>query len=318
MDAPAPAAGGAASAPAAAAPGPAEWEAFRETGKAMVDAIADYYGSLARGERPVKPVGVSPGYLRPLLPSAAPEEPRSFSDVMADVNSAILPGVTHWQHPSFFAFFPANTSPPAMLGDMLSHALGVIGFSWAASPACTELETVVLDWLAGLCDVGPKWRSDGTGGGVIQGTASEATLVALLAAKARAVARAKADAGASSSGGAPLDAGALTGRFVVYASDQAHSSVQKAVMVAGLQPAQFVTLPASPASGYALDPAALAAAMDADVAAGRVPLLVVASSGTTSSGAFDPLADVAAVAARHGAWVHVDAVSGQCRLYACR
>jgi glutamate/tyrosine decarboxylase-like PLP-dependent enzyme len=266
----------------------------------MVDAIADYYAALARCDYPVKS-RVTPGYLRPQLPASAPEAPESFEAIMRDVQAKIMPGVTHWQHPNFYAFFSANSSPPALLGDMLSNAINCIGFSWVASPAATELETVVMDWLVHLLGLPAGFKSQGTGGGVIQGTASEATLVALVAARAKALAQ----LGGHGSGLGPApaaagDAGALASRLVCYASEQAHSSVKKAVMISGLQLSQFKTIPAPREQGYAMDPTALAAAMAADVAAGRIPFFVVATTGTTSSGAFDPIAPIAAACRETG------------------
>jgi len=258
----------------------------------MVDEIADYYAALAAGEYPVK-ARVSPGYLRPLLPAAAPEAGESLDAILADVHAKIMPGITHWQAPGFFAFFPANSSPPALLGDMLSDAINCIGFSWVASPACTELETIVLDWLVPLIGLPATFASAGTGGGVIQSSASDATLVALLAARARAA------AAAAASGTTPP-------RYVVYASEHAHSSVRKAASVMGLGDDAFRAIPA-PGPTYAMDVAALETAMAADAASGAQPIAVVATLGTTSSGAFDPLRGVTAAASRHGAWVHVDA-----------
>uniref|UniRef100_A0A8C7XF51 Aromatic-L-amino-acid decarboxylase n=1 Tax=Oryzias sinensis TaxID=183150 RepID=A0A8C7XF51_9TELE len=161
---------------------------FRRRGKEMVDHVADYLEKIE--ERPVYP-DVEPGYLRSLIPTEAPVEPDSYEDIMKDVERVIMPGITHWHSPNFFAYFPAASSYPAMLADMLCSAIGCIGFSWAASPACTELETVMLDWLGKMLQL-PECFLAGThghGGGVIQGTASEATLVSLLAARCKAIRR---------------------------------------------------------------------------------------------------------------------------------
>nr|XP_061789329.1 aromatic-L-amino-acid decarboxylase-like isoform X3 [Nerophis lumbriciformis] len=161
---------------------------FRRRGKEMVDFVADYLENLE--QRPVYP-DVEPGYLRSLIPTEAPLEPETYDDIMKDVERVIMPGITHWQSPYFYAYFPAASSYPAMLADMLCGAIGCIGFSWAASPACTELETVMLDWLGRMLQL-PECFIAGThghGGGVIQGTASEATLMSLLAARCKAIRR---------------------------------------------------------------------------------------------------------------------------------
>lgn len=271
----------------------------------MVDEIADYYARLSSPEAADVPVRsrASPGYLLSALPAAAPEAPESLDAVLADVHKHIMPGVSHWQHPSWFAFFPAQSSPPALLGDMLSDALAVIGFSWVASPACTELETVVMDWLARLVALPDDFCSSAGkgGGGVIQGTASEATLCALLAAKARALAALrKSSPPAPGADEAAWEAAAVA-RLTVYMSDQAHSSVKKAAMVAGIPLANVRVLSAPAEHGYALPANALMSAVAADVAAGRIPIFAVATLGTTSSGAFDPVKDIgAAIAAYNG------------------
>lgn len=271
----------------------AKWEAFRTQGKEMVDFIADFYQGIEA--LPVKSQ-VEPGYLAKALPKTAPEHGEDFGDIMADVQKHIVPGVTHWQHPSFFSYFPANTSGPSLLGDMLSGTFGCISFSWVASPAATELETIVMDWLGQMVALPEAFLSKGTGGGVIQGTASEATLVALLAARAKALKTLNADG---------QDARAFKDRLVAYHSDQAHSSVAKAGMIAGLDASQFRKLPS--AEDCTFDPDTLATAIAEDKAKGLVPFFVVATSGTTSSGAFDPLSAIGDVAAENGMWVHVDA-----------
>ncbi|KAG2449038.1 hypothetical protein HYH02_005790 [Chlamydomonas schloesseri] len=260
-------------------------------GHAMVDMIADYYESLPSLPR-VSP-DVQPGFLRGALPPNAPEQPESFEAVMADVRDKLMPGVVHWQSPSFFAYFPSNYSFPAALADMWSSVLGMVGFSWAAGPVATELEMAMMDWLADLCGLPPAFKCNGgagPGGGVIQGTTSEAVVVALLAARARALA------------GRPV---ADRLKLVAYSSDQAHSCFKKACMIAGMDHVRL--LPASAEHDWALQPEALKAAIEADVAAGLIPCFVMASVGTTSSCAVDPVAQLAAAAAGSGAWFHVDA-----------
>src|SRR6201984_3031095 len=190
-------------------------EEFRRRGKAMVDWIADYYDRVE--SFPVLSQA-KPGELRAALPAHAPERGESFDAMMADVERLILPGLTHWQSPNFFAYFPSNNSFPSILGEMLSAGLGVQGMLWATSPACTELETHVLDWVADMLALPAAFRSDGAGGAVLQDSGSSATLCALLAARERA------------SGGTTNREG-VRRPLTVYASSQAHSSVEKAVRI---------------------------------------------------------------------------------------
>jgi aromatic-L-amino-acid decarboxylase len=264
---------------------------FRRHGHAVVDWIADYYRRIE--SFPVLSQ-VSPGDIRAGLPDAPPETGEPFEDVLRDLDEKILPGITHWQHPSFFAYFPANASGPAILGDLLASGLGVQGMLWATSPAATELETHVLDWLATLLGLPGRFRSDGPGGGVIQHTASDAALVALLAALHR------------SSGGRTGPAGVAAGRFAVYTSNQTHSSVEKACRIAGLGADALRKIDVDPAT-MAARPDHLRSLIAADRAAGVVPTLVVASVGATGTGSVDPVREFAAIAKDVGAWLHVDA-----------
>jgi aromatic-L-amino-acid decarboxylase len=211
---------------------------------------------------------------------------------MRDLDDVILPGITHWQSPGFFAYFPTGTSGPSILGELLSAGLGVQGMLWSTSPACTELEAHVLDWLVEMLALPAAFRSDGAGGGVIQDTASSATLCALLAARERAT---------GFTGGAR----GTDPRLVAYGSGQAHSSLEKAVRIAGLGTDRLRLIDVD--GRFAMRPEALERAMDEDRAAGRLPCFVLATVGTTSSNAFDPLGPIGAVARRHGAWLHVDA-----------
>ena len=264
-------------------------EEFRRWGRAVVDWIADYYERvdslpvLSRAE---------PGQVRAALPPHPPERGEPFDEMLADVDRVILPGLTHWQSPSFFAFFPANTSFPSILGELLSAGLGVQGMLWATSPACTELETHVLDWVAEMLELPAAFRSDGPGGGVIQDTASSAALCALLAARERATGLATNERGCD-------------GRLTAYASDQAHSSIEKAVRIAGIGRENLRLVPVD--EGYAMRPEALAEAIRRDRAAGKEPFLVVATVGTTSSNAIDPLPEIGRICRDEGLWLHVDA-----------
>lgn len=257
---------------------------FRRLGHELIDWIADYHRHLE--ERPVQSP-VEPGWVRRQLPPDPPAGGEDLSGLTDELDRIIVPGLTHWQHPSFFGFFPANASYPAILGELLSAGLGVQGMLWSSSPALTELETHVLDWLVELCGLPGRFRSDGPGGGVIQGSASEATLCAVLAARARA--------------GGPAEHHRLVG----YASSQAHSSVDKAFAVAGLAPDQLRHVPVD--DRYALEADALAEMVAEDVAAGRRPFFVMGTVGTTSSTAIDPIPAIAEVCAEHGVWLHVDA-----------
>lgn len=267
-------------------------ERFRREGRAVVDWLADYWAGLEA--RRVAPT-VAPGDVRGALPAAAPEAPESLAAVLADLDRVIVPALTHWQHPGFFAYFPASTAPPSILGELLAAGLGVQGMLWSTSPACTELETHVLDWLAALLGLPPRLSSSGPGGGVILDSASSGVLVALVAARERAT------AGRTNATGVGAAPGALT----VYASADAHSCVEKGVGIAGLGRDSLRRIPVDAAG--AMDIAVLERSLADDAAAGRRPCLVVATVGTTARGGIDPVPAVAAAAARHGAWVHVDA-----------
>lgn len=264
-------------------------EQFRQYGRELVDWIADYWQRVE--EFPVLS-RVKPGEIRSQLPASPPEQSESFDAVMRDVEEIILPGVTHWQSPNFFAYFPANASGPSILGELLCAGLGVQGMSWTTSPACTELETHVLDWLVELMDLPEKFHSSGRGGGVIQHTASDATLCALLAARERATAFKSNEAG-------------VDNRLVAYASDQAHSSVEKAVKIAGLGRAGLRLIPSD--ENFAMRVDALRETIRADESRGLKPYFVCATVGTTSSNAIDPLGDIGQVCREADVWLHVDA-----------
>ena len=270
---------------------------FRRCGHALVERIARYmeeverYPVLSRAE---------PGSVREGLPRAAPEHGEPFSDVLRDVDEIVMPGITHWQSPNFFAYFPANASGPAILGDLLSSGLGVQGMLWATSPACTELETHVLDWLVDLLGLPDRFRSSAAGGGVIQDTASSSALTALLAARERA------SDGAVNEHGVGFGAGTGRGpRLTVYTSRHAHSSIEKAVKIAGLGRGNLRLVDVD--ARHAMRPDALECAIAADRAGGAVPVMVSATVGTTSSGAVDPVRTIGEVCRRESIWLHVDA-----------
>ncbi len=263
---------------------------FRRQGHAIIDWIADYWTTLA--QRPVTPSD-PPGTVAARLPASPPEQGESFDAIVADLDTVVAPGLTHWQHPGFFGYFPANTSGPSVLGDLVSAGLGVQGMLWATGPACTEIETVMLDWLAQLLDLPARFRSTGTGGGVIQDSASSATLVATLAALHRA-------------GGGRWRTDGVDRRYRVYTSSQGHSSIEKAARVAGLGDHGVRVIDVDPDT-LAMDPTALRAAIAADLATGVVPALVVATIGTTSTTAIDPLPKIGEICREYGLWLHVDA-----------
>ncbi|XP_049862345.1 aromatic-L-amino-acid decarboxylase-like isoform X1 [Schistocerca gregaria] len=268
---------------------------FRVRGKEMVDYICEYMETLDK--RRVTP-SIEPGYLRPLLPEEAPQEPEDWRDIMRDVESKIMPGVTHWQHPRFHAYFPSGNSYPSILGDMLGDAIGCIGFSWAASPACTELETIVLDWLGkaiGLPNDFLAFAEGSKGGGVIQTSASECVLVTMLAARAQAIRRLKQQQ--------PLaEEASLLARLIGYCSKESHSCVEKAAMIC------FVRLRIlEPDDKCCLRGETLRQAMEEDEALGHIPFFVSTTLGTTSCCSFDDLQEIGPVCRSFPCvWLHVD------------
>jgi aromatic-L-amino-acid decarboxylase len=261
-----------------------EPERFRREARAVVDWIADYWATLE--SRAVTP-RVEPGGIRAALPAAAPEQPEPLAAVLADLDRVILPGLVHWQHPSFFGYFPASTCGPSILGELLAAGLGVQGMLWATAPACTELETHCVEWLRNLLGLPERFAAPGPGGGVIQDSASSGTLCAIIAARDRALA---------AHAGRPL---------VAYCSIDAHSSVEKGLRIAGIEAAGLRRIPLD--AGGAMDATALSAALETDAAAGLRPFVGAATVGTTACGAFDPVSAIAAAAGRHAAWLHVDA-----------
>ena len=262
-------------------------EEFRAAGHELIDWIADY-----RARIPELPVAaqVRPGEVASGLADRAPESPEPFADVLSDLERVVVPGITQTQHPAFFGWFPSNASLASVLGDMASDGLAGLGITWQSAPALTEVEEVVTDWLRELTGLSSEWV------GAIHDTASTACLVALLAAREHASDFSE-DRGGLQSEQAPL---------VVYTSPHAHSSVVKAALLAGFGRDNLRLVDVDPTT-YAMRPEALAAAMAADVAAGRKPAAVVAAVGTTGTTAMDPVAEIVAVAKEYGAWVHVDA-----------
>lgn len=262
---------------------------FRRHAKLLVDWIADYY---ERVESLPVLSQAKPGEIRSQLPERAPETGEPFETMMADVERLILPGITHWQSPNFFAYFPSNASFPSILGEMLSAGLDVQGMLWATSPACTELETHVLDWLVDMLGLPEAFGSSGSGGGVIQDTASSASLCALLAGRERATSYASNERGCD-------------GRLTAYTSSQAHSSIEKAVKIAGLGLANLRLIDVD--SRFAMRPESLEVRLQQDRSSGRIPCFVCATAGTTSSNALDPIREIGRICRQYGVWLHVDA-----------
>jgi aromatic-L-amino-acid decarboxylase len=261
---------------------------FRRYGRAVVDWIADYY---ERVESLPVLSRVKPGEIRALLPPEPPLQGEPFEKILEDMNRVVLPGITHWQSPSFFAFFPANASGPSILGDLLSSGLGVQGMLWSTSPACTEVETHVMDWTADMMGLPEKFKSTGTGGGVIQDSASSASLCALLAGRERATKLMSNEKGCD-------------GRLVAYSSTQTHSSVEKAVKIAGIGRRNLRLIEVD--DTFALRPDLLADQIRKDRQGGLIPCYVCATIGTTSSNAIDPLPEIGKICRREGIWLHVD------------
>ncbi|TPG57700.1 aspartate aminotransferase family protein [Roseomonas nepalensis] len=259
---------------------------FRATGHQLIDWIADYRRDIAR--HPVRS-RVAPGEIRAALPAAPPELPEGMAAVLADLDRLVMPGVTHWQSPRFFGYFPANAPLAGVLGDLVSTGLGVVGLSWQSGPALTELEEVVTDWVRQMVGLSEAWS------GVIQDTASTSTLVALICARERATGFAMAR------GGLQAEASPL----IVYVSAQSHSSVDKAALLVGIGRDGVRLVPTDEAGAMRAD--ALDAMVGEDLARGLRPCAVVATTGTTATTALDPVGAVAAVTRRHGLWLHVDA-----------
>jgi aromatic-L-amino-acid decarboxylase len=270
---------------------------FREYGRAVVDWIADYYENVEN--YPVLS-RVAPGDIFNSLPAAAPQQGEPFDDILADVSTLVMPGITHWQSPSFFAYFPANASGPSILGDFLSSGLAVQGMIWATSPACTEVETRILDWVVGMLGLPEKFLSSSSGGGVIQDTASSSALCSMLAARERAT-------------GYSINKKGGTGKLIAYASTQGHSSMEKAAMVAGIGVDNLRLVDVD--ETYSMRPDLLEQQIQKDIDGGLTPFWVGATIGTTSSNAIDPLTDIGKVCQKYEIWMHVDgAMSGTAAL----
>jgi aromatic-L-amino-acid decarboxylase len=262
-------------------------EEFRAAGHRLIDWIADYRASV--DERPVM-ARTEPGDIKRQLPAHPPVDPEPFDALVRDLDRIIVPGLSHWQHPQFFGYFPCNGSLASVLGDYVSTGLGVLGLAWQSSPALTEVEEVATDWMRQMLGLSDGWS------GVIQDTASTSTLLALICARERTTAF------SASRGGLQAESSPL----IVYTSAHSHSSVDKAALLAGFGRANIRVVPHD-ATTYAMRPEALASAIESDRRAGARPCAIVATAGSTTSTAFDPLDAIGRIASAHGVWLHVDA-----------
>ncbi|MCL7041797.1 hypothetical protein MKW94_020327 [Papaver nudicaule] len=268
---------------------PLDPEEFRRQGHMIIDFLADYYRDVEK--YPVRSQ-VEPGYLSKRLPETAPYNPESLETILQDVTTEIIPGLTHWQSPNYYAYFPSSGSVAGFLGEMLSTGFNVVGFNWMSSPAATELESIVMDWFGKMLNLPKSFLFSGTGGGVLQGTTCEAILCTLTAARDRKLNKIGRE---------------HIGRLVVYGSDQTHCALQKAAQIAGINPKNFRAVKTFKANSFGLAAATLREVILEDIEAGLIPLFVCPTVGTTSSTAVDPIGPICEVAKEFGMWVHVDA-----------
>ena len=264
-------------------PGHLSSDEFREHGHALIDWIADYWERVE--ELPVVS-HIAPGTIRDQLPPNAPETGEPFEDLIKDLDSVVMPGITHWQHPSWFSFFPANASPPSVLAELVSAGLGVQGMLWSTSPAATEIESHVLDWLVELLDLPTSWKTTEQGGGVLQMSASDSTHTALVVARHQAA-----------------KLGISPDSMVAYASTQTHSSIQKGATVAGYGHITLVDVDEE----QAMRSQDLLAAIDRDRANGLNPVFVAATVGTTGTTGVDPIRSIGEICRNEDLWLHIDA-----------
>ncbi|MCB9015218.1 MAG: aminotransferase class V-fold PLP-dependent enzyme [Lentimicrobiaceae bacterium] len=258
---------------------------FRAEAHKMADRIADYFEQIA--QYPVKSQ-IKPGEILKQLPVSPPDSAEPMDSIMEDFDKMIMPGITHWQNPNFFAFFPANSSYPSVLAEMLTAALGQQGMIWETSPAAAELEERVMEWLKEMCGLPQHWT------GVIQDTASASTLAALLTARERASGFSINEEGFQN-----------TDKLRIYCSVETHSSIEKAVKIAGFGKKNLVKIAVD--SQFAMRTDLLREAIEKDIEAGFIPVCVVATIGTTGSTAVDPIEETGAICRKHNIWFHIDA-----------
>ncbi|OMO60463.1 Pyridoxal phosphate-dependent decarboxylase [Corchorus capsularis] len=270
---------------------PLEPMSFRNESKEVIDFLAEYYQNIEKF--PVQSQ-VQPGYLWAKLPNSAPYYPESLQDILKDVNDCILPGLTHWQSPNFFGYFNINASTAGFLGEMLCSGFNVVGFSWFSSPAATELESIVIDWMGNLLKLPSSFLFSGTGGGVLHGTTCEAAVCILAAARDKAL---------KQLGGNWEN---IT-KLVVYASDQTHFTFQKAAKLVGIPPSNFRLVETHSSTGFSMSPKQVSLAIEHDIKSGLVPLFLVGTIGTTPTGAVDPIEELGQIARKYELWFHIDA-----------
>ncbi|XVF45990.1 hypothetical protein PTKIN_Ptkin02bG0252200 [Pterospermum kingtungense] len=264
-------------------------EEFRKQGHMIIDFLADYYQNIEN--YPVLSQ-VEPGYLQKLLPKSAPSVPEPIETILHDIQKHIIPGITHWQSPNYYAYFPSSGSVAGFLGEVLSTGFNVVGFNWISSPAATELEAIVMDWLGQMLELPQSFLFSGTGGGVIQGTTCEAILCTITAARDQMLSKVGRE---------------KMGKLVVYGSDQTHSALAKAAKIAGIEPNNVRAIKTTKSASFELSPESLRRAVRLDLETGLVPFFLCATVGTTSTTAVDPIGPLCEVAQEHGMWVHVDA-----------
>ncbi|OVA00184.1 Pyridoxal phosphate-dependent decarboxylase [Macleaya cordata] len=267
-------------------------EEFKRQGYMVIDFIADYYRNIEK--YPVRSQA-DPGYLSERLPESAPNNPEPIEAILQDIQNDIIPGLTHWQSPTHFAYFPSTISTAGFLGEMLTTGFNVVGFSWVSSPAATELESLVMNWLGKMLEL-PKCflysSGGGSGGGVIQGTTCEAILCTVTAARDQMLNKVGRE---------------NIGKLVVYGSDQTHCGTQKAAQIAGINPNNCRAIATMKATNFGLSPHSLLSTILKDIESGLIPFFLCATIGTTSTTAVDPIGPLCEVAKKYGIWVHVDA-----------
>lgn len=268
---------------------PLDPKEFRRQGHMIIDFLADYYQNITN--YPVLSQ-VQPGYLKKLLPPFAPSNPEPIETILHDLHQHIIPGITHWQSPNYFAYFPSSGSTAGFLGELLSTGFNVVGFNWVSSPAATELENIVMDWLGQILKLPKTFLFNGTGGGVLLGTTCEAILATLVAARDQKL---------------HIIGKENIGKLVVYCSDQTHCAVQKAAHIVGIHHKNFRAIKTLKSSSYTLLPESLLLTIEKDVQNGLVPCYLCVTVGTTSTTAIDPIKPLCKVAKDYGIWVHVDA-----------
>ena len=261
---------------------------FRKQGYKVIDWLVDYYENIE--DFPVLSQ-VSPGEIRSNLPDSPPAKGRDYDEILSDMDT-MMPGMTHWQHPNFHAFFPAGSSGPAILADMIATGTGIVGMLWETSPSCTEVETHVLDWLVDMLGMPSKFKSNDLGGGVIQDTASSSTLIALIGAREYA-----------SKG--EFNSNDTNNKLSSYVSTHSHSSIEKAIKVAGLGKNSLRVIGVD--SDFAMIPDELEKQIKDDIENGVTPAFVCASVGTTNTTAMDPIEEIGKICKKYDIWLHVDA-----------